>query len=139
MLGLQQLLSLVQAFACWPSLGSLQLDRGFGEGLAACVLKGTFLVGVSMAAQDQWVGKGKRGGLGQGFCAKGLKVGMEFSLFQFQLLQKSPFSPHPHMVPGSPSPSSLASLLDPLSSQGPAQHFRGALWLGAGEAPSGLC
>lgn len=74
-------------------------------------------------------------GPGRGFCGKGSRAGLEFSLFQFQLLQKSPFSPHPHMVPGSPSPSSRASLLDPLSSQGPAQHFRGALWLGAGEAP----
>lgn len=25
---------------------------------------------------------------------------MAFSLFQFQMLRKSPFSPHPHMVPG---------------------------------------
>lgn len=66
------------------------------------------------------VGKGIRGyGPGRGFCGEGLRVGMEFSLFQFQLLQKSPFTPHPHMVPGSPPPlthAAPASLLDPLSS-----------------------
>ena len=61
---------------------------------------------------------------------------MELRLFQFQMLRKSPISPHTHIWSlVLTSPTSPASLLDPLSSQGPAQHFRGALWLGAGEAP----
>lgn len=48
-----------------------------------------------------------------------------------------PLLPPTHIWSLAPIPqltSTSTSLLDLLSSQGPAQHFRGALWLGAGEA-----